>query len=265
MFGELAGLLQKPIPDLSAEVAAKAGFRQHPLHLTSVRNSELLIDVRTCGISGENMYGSLVNPPYFRPIPGARAGVELREGVVERLLQVQGRLRPFGLELSCCDGWRSQELQCAMHDRIYPEFLQKQHPSWSWGMACEETDKYWSKGVASEDDVNPFSPSPHSTGGATDSTLGWIGGEELWMGTIVDDCSERCHADYFERRRRLTQKEIEGRNNRRLYYWVMTEAGFVINPTEWWHACLFDQMWARIMQFRTGIPHVAEYSNTRPR
>ena len=43
----------------------------------------------------------------------------------------------------------------------------------------------------------------------------------------------------------------EARTNRRLLYWVMTEAGFANNPTEWWHYSWGDQLWARLM----GRPH----------
>ena len=38
----------------------------------------------------------------------------------------------------------------------------------------------------------------------------------------------------------------EARANRRILYWVMAEAGFANNPTEWWHYSWGDQMWAKL-------------------
>ena len=40
--------------------------------------------------------------------------------------------------------------------------------------------------------------------------------------------------------------DAEAQANRRLLYWVMTEAEFANNPTEWWHYSWGDQMWAKL-------------------
>ena len=38
----------------------------------------------------------------------------------------------------------------------------------------------------------------------------------------------------------------EARANRRLLYWLMIDAGFASNPSEWWHFSFGDQMWAKL-------------------
>src|SRR5688572_28053291 len=86
-----------------------------------------------------------------------------------------------------------------------------------------EVETYW---AAPTTDLN--SPAPHLTGGAVDLTLCWSDtNERLWMGSLFDDVSAIADLDHFEKVRshEVTVSDDEARANRRLLYWVMTDAG----------------------------------------
>jgi D-alanyl-D-alanine dipeptidase len=73
------------------------------------------------------------------------------------------------------------------------------------------------------------------------------------MGSLFDDASTLAHTAYFEDAdtdAAFSFSNEEARANRRLLYWLMREAGFASNPTEWWHFSYGDQMWAQA----TGTP-----------
>jgi D-alanyl-D-alanine dipeptidase len=131
-----------------------------------------------------------------------------------------------------------------------------------------EVAEYWALGPKTDEEVNPDSPPPHSTGAAIDLTLAFSR-SPLWMGTIPDDTSEASWPDYVERH--PEHQKIVGRftflealRNRRLLYWVMTEAGFIVHPYEWWHVSKGDQIWAKLTTYRTGVHTPAYYSSIRP-
>jgi len=127
-----------------------------------------------------------------------------------------------------------------------------------------EVEKYWARGAPTLQDIDPMSPPPHATGAATDLTLCTVRGDLLWMGTIFDDVTERAHPDFLERESGISMSDDEARKNRRLLYWLMREAGFQVNPTEWWHFSWGDQMWAKLASTR-GDTHIsAWYSVVNP-
>ena len=80
----------------------------------------------------------------------------------------------------------------------------------------------------------------HTTGGAIDLTIVDKNGNELDMGTGFDCFKDTANTNYFE----LNNINEEVKNNRRLLYTVMTEAGFTNLPTEWWHFDYGNKFWA---------------------
>lgn len=70
--------------------------------------------------------------------------------------------------------------------------------------------------------------------------------QHLFMGGLFDDATEGAWTDAFERHSVMSMSETEAQKNRRLLFWAMSEAGFVNNPTEWWHYSWGDQMWAKL-------------------
>jgi D-alanyl-D-alanine dipeptidase len=111
--------------------------------------------------------------------------------------------------------------------------IRREAPELDAAARRERVLTYWAP--PSED---PKRPPPHSTGAAVDLTL--LGAN---MGSPFDEPSERSWPDHFER-----ASDAHGREahvNRVLLRRVMTEAGFVQHPNEWWHFSYGDRAWAR--------------------
>lgn len=254
--------LDRPIPDLSTERIRRKGSRMHPIDLDSSQNAERAIDARLHGLRGENYYHRADNPPYWHCAPGAIPELYVREGILSRLLAANEIFRGMGFELFLYDAYRPVEVQNYFHDTWVPAYLRRKFPEWSDERVREETGNYWARGVSAADEIDPLSPPPHATGAVIDLTLFNMRlGGELFMGAHFDEVSEISHTDHFERlamTRPLLMSEEIAQMNRRLLYWVMTEAGFTVNPNEWWHFGLGDQLSAKI----AGLPH-AVYSVLR--
>lgn len=256
-FGRLAQLRARGMPPQGEMLALKRGYRSHEIDLSDRASKERLIDVRTLGIRGENFYFSRRNPPHYCPIPGSVQQLWVREGVALRLLEAEQRLREEELGLWLFDAWRPTAIQAYFHDAWMPKELRHRRPDLGKEAVDAEISKYWSTPT-----TNAASPAPHLTGGAIDLSICWAdSGERLWMGSIFDDVSAISHTDHFERSRAkdtLALSDDEARANRRLLYWIMREAGFCSNPTEWWHFSYGDQMWARLTGARAAFYGAAE-------
>ena len=132
----------------------------------------------------------------------------LRRVAAESLKAVQRELKPIGLRLKIYDAYRPLSIQKKL-----------------W--AAVPDDRY----VA-----NPSKGSRHNRGAAVDLTLVDSRGRELKMPTPFDDFTARAHCDY-------TNLPDQVLKNRALLERVMTNHGFLIMRTEWWH---FDfQHWGR--------------------
>ncbi len=248
-----------PIPDMTEMQSRRRGARAYGIRLDAAENAESAIDIRAHGIAGDNYYYREDNPPYNHRAPAAIPELYVREGVLRRLQKLNGRLADFNLELYVYDAYRPVELQNYFHDDWVPAYLRAEHPMWSDETIRDEVGKYWAKGAPSSEDVDPRSPPPHATGGVVDLTLrDRETHEELFMGGPFDGVTELSFVDHFEKeseRRPLTEREDEARTNRRILYWAMTEAGFTVNPNEWWHYGFGDQLSAALLR----APH-AVYS-----
>lgn len=240
----------RPIPDLSEARARRLGSRAHPIDLSSPQNKEAALDVLSYGIRGENYYHRRDNPPYWHSAPGAIPELYVREGILARLLSVNESLKKRGYELFLFDAYRPLAVQNYFHDVWVPRYLRKKFPKWDDDQIMNEVGNYWAKGASDESTIDPLSPPPHATGAVVDLSITHtrLGGE-IFMGAHFDEVSEVSHTDYFERLlliRPLTMSEEIALMHRRLLYWSMTEEGFVVNPNEWWHFGVGDQMSARI-------------------
>lgn len=241
-FGSLRSLRDKPIPPPPRGGAR--GYRELSIAFDGAANQESLVDVRDYGIRGENFYAQTRNPPYYGAIPGSINALYLRENAARRLRDVNARLAEADLELFLFDAWRPQAVQAYFHDRWLPRELRKRKPHLSAEELAAEVSNYWAAPSAGRE-----APSPHSTGGAVDLTVRWRAGDPLWMGSLFDDASPLAHTDRFEAEmspEAFSFSNEEARANRRLLYWVMVDAGFASNPSEWWHFSFGDQMWAKL-------------------
>src|SRR5215207_3388075 len=88
--------------------------------------------------------------------------------------------------------------------------------------------------------VSPVEVAPHVAGAAVDLTL--IGENGPFdLGTPIDATPEQSNgACYFD----ATNISREARTNRALLADVLTAAGLVNYPTEWWHWSFGDRYWA---------------------
>lgn len=257
MFGELENLRKKPIPAReSLTIAPSSRYRATPIDETGALHSEPLQHASVYGLAGKNYYAHESNPPYWAKAPGAIDALLLRESVGARLQAVDRRLRAQGLQLFLYDAWRPRAVQAYFHDVWTPRELQRRRPELSGDALTAEVERYWAAPT-----TDPARPAPHATGAAVDLTITMIDGPPLWMGSLFDDASALAHTARFEATSPVDYSfsDDEARANRRLLYWLMTEAGFDNFRNEWWHYSWGDQAWARA----TGAP-AAHYGLAAP-
>ncbi|MFI7067383.1 M15 family metallopeptidase [Kribbella sp. NPDC050124] len=90
--------------------------------------------------------------------------------------------------------------------------------------------------------VSPVEVAPHVAGAAVDLTL--IGAHgPLDLGTPIDATPEQSSGACFFDAANISR---EARTNRMLLADVLTAAGLVNYPTEWWHWSFGDRYWAYV-------------------
>lgn len=239
---DLTALKARPVPSSADANVLKAGYRTAVPIGGGASSSERCVDVRTVGIAGANHYFTQHNPPYFVSVPGSIPELYLRRAVAAKLKDVNARLAQHGMELFLFDAWRPQAVQRYFHDDWFPRWLKARRPELEGEALVEEVEHYWAAPSS-----GAGSPSPHSTGGAVDLTLIFSDTHQpLFMGGMFDDVTEDAWTDALERKPIVSMSDAEAQANRRLLYWIMDEAGFANNPTEWWHFSYGDQLWAKL-------------------
>jgi D-alanyl-D-alanine dipeptidase len=212
----------------------------------------LLADPPIAAISIEECGEPLVD---LRNVPELRLDVRrrdpdetfglLRAGVVARLLQAQAACPP-GVQLLVVEGYRTPERQRREFED-YRRRLHERWPEWDAVRAYREASAY----------ISPPEVAPHCTGGAVDLTLCGGDGVELDMGTPVNasphDCDNACYTG-------ASTVGAEAIANRRLLVEVLTGAGLVNYPTEWWHWSYGERYWT----FSTGAAAAVYGPVTRP-
>lgn len=161
----------------------------------------------------------------------ARQGAWLREEALARLLTALPAL-PDGFGLAIFDAWRPLTLQEELYRAAYRD------TGLPLGFVAPASD-------------SPTEPPPHLTGGTVDCTLTYAG-RPLALGTGYDDFTPLAHAAAFE------NQVGPVRELRRLLFWALSGAGFVVLANEWWHFEFGTRRWASI----TG--HVPRYGPASP-
>jgi D-alanyl-D-alanine dipeptidase len=189
---------------------------------------------------------------------GNRSPYFLRESVLRRLVQAQGRLDGSGWRILVFDAYRPVAVQRYMVDHTLaqlaaerghrPDALSAEHRR----ELLDLVHKFWA--VPSDD---PATPPPHSTGAAMDITLIDTHGLVCDMGGNIDEISERSWPDYYADDT-STLGQLHHRNRLRLRD-AMAAAGFEQHPNEWWHFSFGDQLWAWLIEQRSGAPGQAVY------
>ena len=187
---------------------------------------EEIVSITEAGILCDSQY-------YKQGIPGAYKDCYARVSVVERLLKAENLL-PNGLHLKVYDAYRPICIQQRLWN-YYRQYLKNEYPE----LNDKELD-YKTSFFISRPSYNTEQPSLHNTGGAVDLTLVDNNGKELKMGTKFDEFSDKAWTNHFEQ----YSEDIEVRDNRRILYWTMLEAGFTNLPSEWWHYDYGTKFWA---------------------
>ncbi len=180
----------------------------------------------------------LVRSWYFgEGLPGSLPEAWLREGVYERLLLAAESL-PDNLRFVIWDGWRSYELQKFLFDTLYSRAKAK-------GLD-DESAYALTRTFVAVPSKEPESVSGHLTGGSIDLTLADRYGRYLDMGGNFDETEEHSATGYYEKSDLSVQSNVNALNNRKLLVSIMTGAGFVNNPNEWWHYDYGNRRWAEL-------------------
>lgn len=170
-----------------------------------------------------------------KPLPDSSPNIIVRESV-KSMLSAAEKALPAGYRFKIYDGWRSIKVQQALWDH-YRNINRQAHPDLSDSEIDELTRHF-----VSLPSLDESLPSLHNTGGAIDLTIIDPYGNELDMGCEFDDFSEKAYSDYFEKID--SDYAVSIRNNRRLLYNAMINAGFTNLPSEWWHYDYGDAAWA---------------------
>ena len=181
---------------------------------------------------------------------------QLRQGVIERLLQAQRQLQSIhpSWRLAIFDGWRPLAVQRFMvAHAIAAECATRGVDPFSASEARFEVEQDVGRFWAPPSD-DPAMPPPHSTGAAVDLTLADQDGVPLDLGSPIDAIGVVSEPDHF---RRLAAEGVDDTTRRQARIWqsrrdalaaAMEAAGFAQHPNEWWHFSHGDQLWA----WRTG-------------
>ncbi len=170
----------------------------------------------------------------MQSIPESLKFIYLRKGVYERLKRAL-ELLPQRYSLILFDGYRPYQVQASLF-QLFFENIKNRNENLSDEEVVKETLKY-----VAYPSLMPEQTSPHISGGAIDLTIGNSNGEELDLGTMFDEISDKSATQYFE----LNSKENEvALINRRILFNCMTTAGFQNYHEEWWHFDYGNRAWA---------------------
>jgi len=193
----------------------------------------------------------------------------LRQGVLDRLCQAQSLLqrRYPNWRIQIFDAYRPVAVQRFMVDYTLAETAQA-HGLNPQGMTeaqhqaiLELVYQIWAM-----PSLDLATPPPHSTGAAVDVTLVDAAGKAVFMGSPIDELSQRSHPAYFaaiaanlniDPAERLAADKAA--QHRQLLQDVMVAAGFQRHPGEWWHFSWRDQMWAWLTNQQSTGAAVARY------
>lgn len=188
-----------------------------------------------------------INPMYFQlnfsPLPTIYG----RAAVLNRIIRALEFIpKDYGLVI--WDVYRPRAVQATLFSWMRDE-IHKKFPNLSDEENYAETKKYMSPPSVIGDEYCP----PHLSGGAIDLSLCELAsGKELDLGTPFDDCSERAHSDYFDRKIQLSSDDKIIKERRTVLSSAMNRVGFTSYHYEWWHYDLGNIFWSRI----TNLPPI---------
>lgn len=158
----------------------------------------------------------------------------VRKTVLDKLIEAKESL-PGGITFLIWDAYRPLALQKEIYFKYRAELIKTFN---LFDLPEERQDDILRQYVSfpSEDENLP---PLHATGGAVDITLAKLDGTLLDMGVGFDDFSELSKTDAFEDE----GMDESIRDNRRMLYNVMSNAGFTNLPSECWHYEYGNRNW----------------------
>ncbi len=174
-----------------------------------------------------------------------RSPYYLRQGVLDRVIKAQERLQQIhpGWQIQIFDAYRPVEVQQYMVDYTFHQTLAQRNLELTQ-LSKEEIDRIWQEvyQIWAIPSFDPNTPPPHSTGAAIDITLVDADARPIDMGSPIDEMSDRSRPEYYANRIEPTEQTYH--QHRELLNQIMTEAGCLRHPDEWWHFSIGDQLWA---------------------
>src|SRR3989304_9200980 len=144
----------------------------------------------------------------------------VRRNIAKMLNQAKSFL-PKEVTIMVRDALRPINVQRRSRDLLKKRF-QREHPTWLSIKIEKEVNKF----IA---DPDSLIPPAHTTGAAVDVVLGFLKSKRSKIMKIKNLS--------YQEQAKVESKKTPGHviKNRKLLYEVMTKAGFVSNPNEWWH------------------------------
>ncbi len=176
---------------------------------------------------------------------GKKSPFYVRQGVCDRLLTAHKLLQQShpGWKIQIFDAYRPVAVQQFMVDYTFvgvarahglnPKALTEAQRE----EILQQVYQFWAM-----PNVDPRMPPPHSTGAAIDITLMNAEGNEIDMGSPIDELSPRSFPNHFAESTNLLEKTYH--QHRQLLCDVMVKSGFKRHWNEWWHFSYGDQIWA---------------------
>jgi zinc D-Ala-D-Ala dipeptidase len=184
----------------------------------------------------------------------------LRQGVLDRVIKAQAGLQQIhpGWQIQIFDAYRPVEVQQYMVDYTFRQTVAERNLDLAQ-LSEAQIEQIW-QDVYTIWAIPSFdlkTPPPHSTGAAIDITLVDDRGNLVDMGSPIDEMSARSRPEYFARDRDLVAQQYH--HHRQLLCKIMTAAGFIRHPDEWWHFSIGDQLWAWLLDRDKPQPTTSAY------
>jgi hypothetical protein len=237
----LASVLDTPIPDQSAAIAARAlGYDDIPVDPNHSLYNEPLVRLSDYGISSLSYYAR--KNTTGDPIPGVSPDVLVRRDTARRVelmntfVQHTDWVKEFcggEVEIRVDEGLRSRGLQLYVAHIRYPEFLRRKLAR-EEGETDEAFEARVQQGAADSSSRARKSP-PHSTGGVVDFRFVRLDGENDAVSYGYSHANrDTVRTDYFENNPHAPNAERHAKI-RRLAYHLAGAVDGVVNPLEPWH------------------------------
>ena len=256
-----------PVPII--DPASYAGsYRGVPVDETDPRFSEPLVPLASVGVAYDGYYARTdgANPPFSRPLDGARKDGWIRKSMSQKLAAANDMLRPLGVGLLILDAYRPFECQRSLWDFHFDQ-ARIERP----GAGAAKWRSMALQRAADPDAIEiggAIAWPAHTTGGAVDTTLRDLrSGKPLDMGSHFEEVTDISYTDYFERQ--LERRDILADDprllHRRMLHWSLSAQGLLNDPFVVWHYDWGNQLYVknRRAMFNDRLP-AAWYGCAQP-